>query len=407
VPDPIPAGEEPNRPPANASEEAVDVLDLLIVLAKHKKLVLGVPFLVALATAAITLFLPNIYTGTAMVLPPQQQQSAGMALLGQLNPSLNLAASTLGLKNPAELYIGMLRSRSVAENIIERFRLKELYRNDTLVDTRKDLDKVTEITAGKDGIIVISVEDEDPKRAAEMANAYVHELDRIVQSLALTEAAQRRVHFERQIEIAKQDLAQAEMELSKTQEASGLIQLEDQAKALLTALATLQAQVMGKEGELAALRVFSTPQNPDYMRAQQQLAGLRKELSDMQRKSSATVRGDVIMPIGNIPQAGLDYVRKLRDVKYQEALFEFLAKQLEMARIDEAKDATIVQVIDRGVPADKKSKPRRALITIVVSFLSLIIVGLFAVFRELQENATRYPAYVAKLAKLRSYLRFR
>jgi tyrosine-protein kinase Etk/Wzc len=401
MPDPIVTLEQDGK------EDARDLLDLLIVVAKHKRLVLGFPLLTALATAAITFFLPNIYTSKALVLPPQQQQSAALALLGQLNPALSFSASALGIKNPADLYVGMLRSRSVADQIIERFSLKDLYDSDTLVDARKELDKVTHITSGKDGIIVISVEDEDPKRAAEIANAYVEELDRIVQSLALTEAAQRRVHFERQLKTARQDLAQAEVELSKTQESSGLIQLEDQAKALITALATLQAQVIAKEGELASLRAFSTPQNPEYVRAQQQLAGLRKELADMQRKSNVAVRGDVIMPIGNIPQAGLDYVRKLRDVKYQEALFELLAKQLEIAKIDEAKDATIIQVIDRAVASDKKSKPRRAIITVVIGLLAAFIAVLLAFFIEAKEKARRYPSYVAKLTALRGYLRFR
>src|SRR6266849_5345542 len=184
----------------NASaEDEVSLLDLLIVLAKHKRLVLGIPFVVAIAAAIISLFLPNIYTGTARILPPQQSASAASALLNQLGGALgglgSLAGGALGVRSPNDLYLGMLKSRTVADNLIARFDLKKIYEQELQSGTRNILQNNTTITAGRDGIITIDVDDKDPKRAADLANAYVDELMKLTRVLAVTEASQRRLFF--------------------------------------------------------------------------------------------------------------------------------------------------------------------------------------------------------------------
>lgn len=387
-------------------DEEINLFDILIVLAKHKKLVLGLPVTVAILVASISLFLPNTYIGTAKLLPPQQQSSAS-ALLGQLGALGILAGSSVGLKNPADLYVGMLQSRTVADKLIERFKLQELYERDTLVETRKTLEGLSDIKAGKDGIVTVSVEDKDPKRAAALANAYVEELDKLAESLAVTEAGQRRLFFERQLKATKEDLARAEADLRKTQELSGLIQPEEQAKAIIGAIATLQARIVAQEGELASRSQFSTPQNPEYLRAQKQLASLRKELVDMQRKHHVRSEGGIFVPTGNIPEAGLDYIRKLRDVKYHETLFEVLAKQLELAKIDEAKDSAVMQVIDRAVEPDRKSKPKRALITLVSASIAFLVGILLAFVLEARERASKDPGQAERFAELRRHLRLK
>src|SRR6266704_3629372 len=154
--------------------DEISLLDLLIVLAKHKRIVLGVPLVVAVAVAIISLLLPNIYTGTTRILPPQQSASAAAALLNQLGGAFGglagAAGGALGIRNPAELYVGMLKSRTVADNLIARFELGKVYDEDYLSDTRKRLGNRTEVSSGRDGIITIEVDDRDPKRAAELAN---------------------------------------------------------------------------------------------------------------------------------------------------------------------------------------------------------------------------------------------
>jgi len=393
---------------AGEQDDEISLLDVLIVLAKHKNLVLGAPLLVAVVAALITLTLPDIYTATARILPPQQNQSSAAALLAQLGGVAgSLGASTAGLKIPSDLYVGLLRSRTVADALIERFKLRELYGNNTLVDTRKRLADVSAIWTGNGGIIRISVEDNDPKRAAAMANAYVEQVDKLSQHLALTDAAQRRLFFGRQLNATKEDLANAEVELRKTQEATGLIQPDEQGKAIITAIASLQAGVIQKEAEIAGMGSFATPQNPEYVKARDQLTSLKSQLADMQKKHSLNLDGNVMVPTGNIPQAGLDYVRKLREVKYQQELFELLAKQYELAKMDEAKDAAIIQVVDRATVPDRKSGPKRALITILAGIATLFVAVLWAVVREAKEWASRDPEWANRMETLRSHLRLR
>jgi tyrosine-protein kinase Etk/Wzc len=257
-----------NQAKVSAAVTEVHMLDLVIGIAKHKRLVIWLPVVCTVLASAIAFFLPNIYIGTARVLPPMQQQQATAALLGQLTNLAGLSASGLGLKNPADVYVGLLGSRTIADKLIEQFKLQALYDEDTLVDTRKELEKRTQIRVGKDSIIELSVSDVDPVRAAAIANAYVEELDKLSQSLAITEAAQRRLFFDRQLKEAKADLTKAEIELRKTQESSGLIQLDEQAKAIML-LPTLRAKLWQRRRKLQVcaslphprIQIMSAPSN--------------------------------------------------------------------------------------------------------------------------------------------------
>lgn len=351
--------------PAESGDD-ISFLDILRTLVKHKRIVLGVPFAVALITAGITLLMPNIYTGRAVLMPPQQQQSTAAMMLGQLGALAGVTGSGLGLKNPNDLYIGMLRSRTVADFLIERFKLQELYDKETLVETRKKLANNTSLTSGKDGLIVIEVDDEDPQRAADMSNAYVEELVKLTQNLAISEASQRRLFFENQLKKAREELAEAEIELKKTQERTGMVALDEQGRATIEAAAMLRAQVTAKEVEMAAMRTFATEANPDYRRLQEELTGLRAQLAKMERNTERDT-GDILISTGKIPAAGLEYARRLRDVKYYEAIFELMAKQFELARVDEARNAAVIQIVDKAIPLDKKTRPYRSLITALVT----------------------------------------
>jgi uncharacterized protein involved in exopolysaccharide biosynthesis len=310
----------------------------------------------------------------------------------------------VGIKNPNDLYVGMLKSRTVADNIIDRFELQKLYDKDTMVETRKEFASNSSITAGKDGLITIEFDDEDPKRAAAIANAYVEALDKLTQSLAVTEAAQRRLFFERQLMQAKEDLSKAEVALKVTQEQTGLIKLDDQGRAIIEAVAALRGQISAKEVELRAMRTFTTENNPDYIRTQQQLAGLRTELTKLER-AQISGGGDILLPTGKVPEAGLEYLRKFRDVKYNETIFELLAKQFEAAKIDEAKEAAIIQVVDQAIAPDRKSKPKRSLIVILFAFLGGVVAVTIAFLCEAYQKARQNPQGAARLDTLRSYLR--
>ena len=378
-------------------------LDLLIFLTRHAKLLVLVPLGAAVAAALISLSLPNIYSGMTKILPPQQNQSAAALMLSQLGNAASLAGNALPIKNPNDLYVGMLKSRTVADNVIARFGLKQVYERKTLEDTRRDLEERTSISHGRDGIITIRFEDADAKRAAAIANAYVEELYKLTQTLAVTEAGQRRLFLEKQLKQTREGLSDAELALKKTQETTGLIKLDDQGRAIIEAVANLRAQIAAKEVEARAMSLFATERNPNYLRVQQELGGLRAELARME-KSTRSGPGDIFVPTGRVPEAGLEYVRRLRDVKYYESVFELLAKQFEMAKIDEARDGAMVQVLDRAIEPEKKSRPHRARIVLITGILAFLAALVWALVRDAFAAARQDTGQQEKLATLRNLL---
>jgi tyrosine-protein kinase Etk/Wzc len=396
---------EPALPRATAEE--TDMLDLLIVLARHKGLIIRVTLASAVIAALVSLLLPNRYTATTKILPPQQAASASSMLMNQIGGSgmgslAALAGSTLGLKNPSDIYIGILKSRSIADDLISKFELMHVYRDKRLSDTRKDLADKTDVVAEKEGLISISVDDKDPKRAAAMANTYVDELRSMTQHLAISEASQRRLFFEQQMQQAKDDLSNAEVAMKETQQKTGMIQLDSQAKAVIEAIGSLRAQIAAKEVQLQAMRSYATDQNPQYILTQQQLGGLREQLSKLESQAGGG-DGDPILSTGKVPGASLEYVRKYRDVKYYETIFELLAKQYEAAKIDESRQAAVIQVVDPAVIPDKKSWPKRSLITLAAAVLGLFSTIAYihltrVVGRMKQGRSTR-----EKFRELRSY----
>jgi uncharacterized protein involved in exopolysaccharide biosynthesis len=277
----------------------------------------------------------------------------------------------------------------------------QAYDESTLTDARRVLEKATDISAGKDGVITLHVDDRDARRAAALANGYVDELHGMNQSLAVTEASQRRLFLEKQLQNVKQELANAEVSLKKTQQATGLIKLDDQGKAIIESVARLQAQVAAKEVQIGAMRSFITETNPDFILAQRELSGLRAQLA---RAEQDRKRGGVLVPTDRIPEAGLEYARKFRDVKYYETIFELLAKQYEIAKIDEARDGSLIQVVDKAVEPEERSKPRRGLILVFAAFIGLFFGVVLAFLKEAAVRARNDPARAELLDLLKVYV---
>src|SRR5438477_2551813 len=356
---------------AQGPQNELNVLDLLIVLAQHKKLVLGLPIATAVLSIAVALMLPNVYTARTKILPPQQTQATS-AVLAQLGSLAGLAgpSAAAALKNPNDLYVGMLKSRTVADHLIRRFDLNRLYDKSYPTDTRRELAERTAIVAGKDGIITIDVDDRDPKRAAEMANAYVDELFKLTKVLAVTEASQRRLFFERQLELAKDSLARSEASTRQALQKGGLVLVEGQGRVMAETSARLRAEITVKEIQIGAMRTFASDQNPELQRTQQQVEVLKRELARIEGTSGA---GSSRPEETNVK--GIENLRLLREMRYNEVTYELLAKQYEIAKIDEAKDSAVIQVMDRAIEPDRKSKPVRWQIVL----LSTLVAGLLAV----------------------------
>jgi len=297
----------------------------------------------------------------------------------------------------------MLRSRTAEDALIRRFDLLRVYRDKKMSDGRRDLEDATSIVLGKEGFVTISVEDKDRSRAPQIANAYVEQLRKLTQDLAVTEAGQRRLFFERQLELAKNKLADAEQALKETEQKTGLIQLDGQAKAIIESVVKLRALMAAKEVELHAMRLFSTEQNPDVMLGEQELSGLRAQLALLEKQGGGP--GNVQVPVGNVPEAGLQYVRKLREVKYAETIFEILAKQYEAARLDEAKTAAIIQVLDPAIEPDRKSSPPRTWIVVIVTLLGFFGSAGYLLLAEALRRLRLNPHVNARLTTLKTTLK--
>lgn len=388
-------------------DREISVLDLLIIFAERRRFIFSVTLAFAALAIIASLLLPKRYTATSTILPPQQNSSIGAALasqFGSLGGMAALAGQGLGIKNPNEMLVGLLRSRTVEDAMVQRFELMNEYRAKYPSEARRDLENHTTIDGnGKDGLIHISIEDRDPNRAAELTNGYIDQFRNLTEHLAITEASQRRLFFEQQLEDAKNNLAKAEEAMRLTEQQTGLIQLDSQARALIESAASLRAQITAKEVQIKSQETYATNENAQLVQAQQELQSLREQLARLGGSENGLDAG-LIVPKGKVPAASLEYVRKLRDVKYYETIFDILARQFEMAKLDEAKQGALIQVVDPAIPPDRRSFPKRGLIVIAVTFLGFVI-SLFAAvllngYRRIKTN----PETARKISTLSGLL---
>ncbi|HLA36048.1 MAG TPA: Wzz/FepE/Etk N-terminal domain-containing protein [Rhodocyclaceae bacterium] len=392
--------------PAAADDDEISLLDVLIVLLKHKILILVAPSIVAVIAVAYALYLPPIFTATTRILPPQQSQSAASAMLSQLGGLA--AAAGVGGSKANDTYLALLKSRTVADRLIQRFDLMTLWKSKYSSDAQKTLASISAIASAKDGTISIDVDNKDPKLAADIANAYVEELSRFMQTLALTEASQRRLFYEQQFAKAKDNLIRAELQARQGLTHNGVVKVDDQGRTLIESAARLRAQITVKEVQLGAMRSYAANGNPQLRMAQQELGVLRNELAKLE--GSDKPRMDTPLKVGadgTDGSRGLANLGLLRELKYQETLYELLARQYEMAKIDEAKDAPLIQVIDKAIAPDKKSKPKRAQIVLLSAIAAFFVAIIAAFLKEGLERARTNPTHASRLNTLRQYLSWR
>ncbi|MEP7058187.1 MAG: hypothetical protein ABI809_10500 [Caldimonas sp.] len=374
-------------PPAGNDLPTVGLTDLLTWIGEGKRVIATVTIVAAIASLALALNAPFIYTARTTLLAPNPPPSGGSAALAALG-SLGGLAGGLGGKSPDELYVALLKGESVQRALIDRFKLKEHYHVETYETLRKVLPSFLRVSADKkSGLITVEVDDESPKFAADLANAHAEEVAKVLARLAVSEAQLRRVFFENQLKETKENLVKAEQALQGTQEKSGMIVLDKQAEALIGGAAQVRAMISQREVELKVLRTSATEQNPDVMRLNSELRALRAELARMESAQGTGNGSAVEMPVGRIPAAAIDFVRARRELKLQETLLEGMVRQYEVAKLDEAKEGSILQQVDVALPPDRKSKPSRALIVLVGTALAFFASSAFVVLR-------RYGAFV-------------
>ena len=400
---------------ANEEDESdISLMDIALTLAKHKKKILTYPVVFGIAGLVVSFLLPVVYRANTTILPPQQSQSTASAMLSQLGGLAGGAGAALGIKSPNDLYISLLKSRALTDRIIHRFDLQRLYDQKFIEGTRRQLDQRSQIVSGKDNLISIDVDDKDPKVAAAIANAYVEELTNLTSKFALTEASQRRVFYEKQLETAKDKMIAAETALSQGIDTKGMMSVDAQSKAVLETVARLRANISAKQIQLKSMQAFVTPNNTEYKRANQELLGMQDELSTLEngvnnntssKSESKSANAEILGKNPKAPETGTSNIQLLRDVKYYQMLYEMLAKQFEVARLDEAKDIPLIQVLDKAEVPEHKYKPQRALITLSAIFLGLIL-SLIVAFVIEAINKNKSDEDVEKIQQLKKYLKF-
>ena len=388
---------------ADGARIVVSWIGVLTQLATRKRSIVLATCIGLLAGGILSMVLPVEYTATTKIMPPQQSQSSASLLMSQL---ANSGAGTLvaaaagggfGVKNPNDIYIGLLNSRPVADAIIHRFELTREYRSKDMSAARLQLAKNTWVASEKSGLLAVSVTDREKKRAADIANAYTEELRTLSRTLAVTEASQRRLFYEEQLRRTKEDLVEAEEAFLQVQKRRGIVQLDAQGKAMIESMASLRAQVAAKEVQIQAARSYSTDHNPDVQLAERELSSLRVQLGRLGQKSHSEGFSD--LGLGDVPAAGLDFLSAQHEVQYRQILFDLILKQYDAARLDEAKDSAIIQVVEQAIPPDRRTSPHRFVIMVLFAALGFLSACFFFFATGFLR---RYPETAKSLLALRS-----
>ena len=388
---------------------SVGLTEALTWIGEGKRLIAAVTLIATLASIGIGFLMPKTFTARATMLAPGSQQQSGSAAALAALGSLGGLAGGLGAKTPDELYVALLKSDSVQRALADRFDLQTRYGVASYETLRKVMPGYIRVTSDKkSGVISVEVDDREPKFAADLANAHATEVTKVLSRLAVSEAQLRRVFFAAQLNETKENLIKAEQNLRTVQEKSGVIVLDKQAEALIAGAAQLRALIAEREVQLKVLRTSATEQNPDVMRLNSELRAMRAELARMESRQGGVEGSAVDIPVGRLPEAGIEYVRARRELKLQETLLETMIRQFEAAKLDEAKEGSSLQQVDVAQPPDRKSKPSVTLIALAAMLGGLLLSTAFVVVRRYRVwSNEQFPQDAAARAALARAWRWR
>lgn len=405
-------------------DKEVNLMQYLVILLKHSRMLVYSSMAVVIMTMLILQAIPNKYTAHAKLMLPQQNMTLSGQLLDQLGGSAlstsassgggalgGLASGLLGLKSPGDLYVGILTGSTVFDRIIDLFKLRQYYRHwyslgePKLMDTREALANMVNIETGKDGLISIEVTDEDPQMAAKMAAAFMTELDNLLKSLSCKEAKDRLAFLTEERKRTIRNLTKAEEALQKFSEKSNVVQIDAQTKEIIEYIAGLRAAIDAKEVQIQILRQQATPFNYDVIRLVTELKGLKEKLRVAEAQGVTVPQvGDVMIATGRLPALGLEYLRLFRDVKYQESLYQLYCKLVELAHLDQFRDFSVLQVVDQPLPPpDKKSKPKRVLISLLVGVGFFIILAFLTLLYEFWQKLAQSESEGPRVNQMHAY----
>lgn len=391
-----------NKMDIDESDE-IDLLDLIYPIVKNKNFIIKTTLYAFFLSAVISLLLPKIYKSTAKILPPQNQTSMSQQLLGQLAGFAGMAGSSIpSVKDNGEMYSDFLKSNYVIDYVIDKNDLFKVYKLKT--DDRESLrkkvsDSIIIESNKKSGILTIGYLDRDPILSCKIVGSLIDGLKNLNNNLAITEAAQRRLFYEEQLKAAKENLILSEEDFKKFQQKTGIIKVDDEAKSAIEEAALIRARISSKEVELKVLQSYATRESPDYKNLVDEIQALKEQLAKLQSKLPSD--DDSLLSTNKVSSYGIEYIRKMREFTYNESLYEILLKQYEAARLDESRDATVIQIIDRPEIPEKKFKPKRKNIVIVstftVFFILLFVVFIKEFFNNIKEHNTESYSKIEKM----------
>jgi uncharacterized protein involved in exopolysaccharide biosynthesis len=386
-------------------EATHSMLPLLLVLARRIRFLVFVPLACAVIAVAWSLLSDPVYTATARLLPPQYNENTVMAMQNQLGGESQLGNSALTLKNPTDLFVGILTSRTIVDAVIDANDLRAYYGEDEIGEARRRLNGATEIRAAKDGIVSVSVEDTDRETAARLANGYVDQFYAYSRSLAREQSVRRAAFYRTALESAREELVTAEVALALIERQTGFTRLAGQDEAIVQAAAELQGQIAAREVQLKTMASYATDSNPDVRLIRRELRNLRDELATLQAPTGATgerdAAGGPFVGLGDVPEAMLAHARRARDVEYWENIVMLLGRFGELGKIDERRDMSLFQVLDQAIPPHDKSKPRTRVNAILAAlgsgFVSLLWVLAGAYVAQRRADSPQFERQWAEL----------
>jgi tyrosine-protein kinase Etk/Wzc len=351
----------------NVSTDEVSLLDYALVVWRWRWMVVAICTASVAVATLVTMMSVKVYESAATLVAPRENQGAG--LLGGL-----AAVAGIGQQAPMslpsfapnrDLLLGVLKSRTVAIAVVDRFKLRERYRVPYADDAIKRLGENTVVTMSREGVIVVRVADPDPDVAAQVANFYVAELDRIVAQYGVGEARGQRAFLTAQLARVKADLEGTEDALRRFQERNRAIVLQEQTRGAIEGAARLKGELMAAQVQLQVMRNFATDVNPEVVALRRRVDEMTRQLADMQygdKLDGAEVeRRDFVVPLARLPKVGLELARLMRNAKAEETLVALLTQQVEQAQIAEARDTPVVQTLDRAIPAQRPARPHLGL----------------------------------------------
>jgi tyrosine-protein kinase Etk/Wzc len=386
-------------------DEEVTLLEYWRVVRKHLRLIVLLCVIAVLATMGYSLWLPKVYESTATLLTPDERGGRGLGLATALAAS-GIVQSFPGLSIPSmtpqrDIFVGILRSRTMAQDVVERFHLQQRYEAKYLGDAIGRLLKATTVALSKEGIISVKVEDTDPQLAADIANFYAGNLDQMLARIATTEASKQRAFVAVRLTETERELRRAEEALRQFQEKNKVIALQEQARGAVETTAQLKGEIMASEVQLEVMRKFATDANADVIKLKRRIEEMKRHLAQMQygqgwvlpaeSRNPGEPRNEIHIPFAQVPELGLELARLMRDVKVQETVYTLLTQQLEQAKIAEARDMPTVQTLDKAVPGDRKSKPKIKLNMAIAGLTSLLAGLLLAFFLEYLASVKQSP----------------